>query len=83
MRCLGLFYVCSNVVSANEWIRGTVTLLAMEEKDVVLLVLSILMCGFGLFAGLGNAATMTFIAQTPEVRKQTFGKLLFNMAVSG
>ena len=55
----------------------------MEEKDVVLLVLSILMCGFGLFAGLGNAATMTFIALTPEVRKQTFGKLLFNMAVSG
>ena len=55
----------------------------MEEEEAVLLVLSVLMCGFGLFAGLGNAATMTFIAFTPRLRKQTFAKMLFNLAVSG
>ena len=55
----------------------------MDEEEALLLVLSVLMCGFGLFAGLGNAATMTFIAASPKLRKQTFGKMLFNLAVSG
>ena len=55
----------------------------MDEEEALLLVLSVLMCGFGLFAGLGNAATMTFIATSPRLRKLTFGKMLFNLAVSG
>ena len=48
-----------------------------------LVVLSILMCGFGLLAGASNLALMTFIAVTPKLRKLTFGKLLLNLAVSG
>ena len=52
-------------------------------EDALLLALSILMCGFGLFAGLGNAATMTFIALTPKLRQTAFAKLVFNLAVSG
>ena len=54
-----------------------------EAEEALLLVLSVLMCGFGLFAGLGNAATMTFIATSPRLRKLTFGKMLFNLAISG
>ena len=52
-------------------------------NEALLIVLSVLMCSLGLFAGLGNAATMTLIALTPKLRRLTFGKLLFNLAVSG
>ena len=52
-------------------------------KEALLTVLSILMCCLGLFAGVGNVATMAFIVLTPKLRQLTFGKLLFNLAVSG
>ena len=54
-----------------------------RAMEALLLVLSILMCSLGFFAGVGNVATMTFIALTPKLRQATFGKLLFNLAVSG
>ena len=52
-------------------------------NEALLIVLSVLMCSLGLLAGLGNAATMTFISLTPKLHRLTFGKLLFNLAVSG
>ena len=63
--------------------RGMQSCSFCTMNEALLTVLSILMCSLGLFAGLGNAATMTFIALTPKLRRLTFGKLLFNLAVSG
>ena len=47
-----------------------------------LTVLSVLICGLGLVAGVSNMITMTYIALT-RMWKPSFGKLLFNMAVAG
>ena len=52
-------------------------------EDTSLLVLSVLICGLGIFAAVGNAATMTFIALTPKLRQMAYAKLVFNLAVSG
>ena len=89
-RCVSAFLlpahlICLSPLSTNECnirkVGQSHSICTM--KEALLLVLSILMCGFGLLAGLGNAATMAFISLTPKLRQLTFGKLLFNLAVSG